>query len=531
LIEKIPHLQSLGVNAVELLPVQAKYSEDLLLNKGLSNYWGYNTAAFFALEPGYGSRKHPGCEIDEFKLMIRELHKAGMEVILDVVYNHTAEGTELGPMLSLRGLDNRSYYALTGPEDAPLRHYRNYTGCGNTLDFGSPAVLRLALDSLRYFVEEFHVDGFRFDLATVLGRQGGSPYDPNAPFFAAAAQDPVLRQVKLISEPWDVDAYAVGNFPDGWMEWNGGFRDVTRRWVRGESGVLAALRDKLEGSPEVYESAGREPWSSVNFVTSHDGFTLLDWTRYEQKRNQANGEDNWDGSNENHGWNCGQEGESGDAEVETLRQRQVRNLLLLAALARGTPMFLGGDELLRTQAGNNNAYCQDNPVSWYDWNRADSESGFLRFFREAVKGRKNLALPNAWTSIPGRSWGRCWQGWDASGSPWIEDKAPDSRHAAFLLYTAPGAIFSSRIAPKENGSHFYLLLNTGDEEKTFNLPALPPPWCWARVADTSLPSPFDIEPAGSSVILGLGERYSVPRRTSVLLHTRETRPERGWLKS
>jgi len=313
LVEKIPYLKSLGVNTVELLPVHARYSEDLLVDKGLSNYWGYNSAGFFALEPSYGSRAHPGCEIDEFKLMVRELHRAGIEVILDVVYNHSPEGSELGPTLSFRGLDNRSYYALTGPEDAPLRLYRNPTGCGNMLDFGSPVVVRMVLDSLRYFVEEFHVDGFRFDLATILGRQQGGAFDSRAPFFAAVAQDPVLRPVKLIAEPWDLEAYAVGGFPEGWMEWNAHFRDITRRWVRGDDELLAALRDKLEGSPELYEAAGREAWSSVNFVTCHDGFTLRDWVTYDLKHNEANGEGNRDGSNENFSWNCGVEGESDDA--------------------------------------------------------------------------------------------------------------------------------------------------------------------------------------------------------------------------
>ncbi len=495
LAEKIPYLKLLGVNAVELLPVQAKYSEDILVSKGLSNYWGYNTAAFFALEPGYGSGSGPGSEIDEFKSMVRELHRAGIEVILDVVYNHSAEGAELGPTLSFRGLDNRSYYALTGPEDAPLRSYRNQTGCGNMLDFGSPVVVRLALDSLRYLVEELHVDGFRFDLATVLGRQGGGAFDPNAPFFAAIAQDPVLRRVKLIAEPWDLEAYAVGGFPEGWMEWNAGFRDITRRWVCGDGGTLGALRDKLEGSPELYEASGREAWSSVNFATCHDGFTLRDWASYDLKHNQANGEDDRDGSNDNSSWNCGHEGDPADAGVESLRQRQTRNLLLLTALARGTPMWLGGDEILRTQQGNNNAYCQDNPLSWRDWSAVDAQAGFLRFFCEVVNWRKELDVRNVWDSIPDRAWRRCWQGWDSAGRPWPEDKPPQSRHAAFLLRGVPteGAV-ASAVDPGENDSLLYLLLNTEDEEKIFNLPPLPPPWGWCRIADTSLPSPDDISP-------------------------------------
>ena len=518
LVEKIPHLKSLGVNALELLPVQAKCSEDFVVKKGLSNYWGYNTAAFFAVEPGYGSLKSPGCEIEEFKIMVRELHRAGIEVILDVVYNHTPEGTELGPTLSMRGLDNRSYYSLTGSGDAPLRHYHNHTGCGNTLDFGSPVVLQLTLDSLRYFVEEFHVDGFRFDLATVHGRQGGGPFEPSAPFFAAVAQDPVLRNIKLIAEPWDLDAYAIGRFPDGWMEWNGGFRDIARRWVRGDSDLLPALRDKLEASPEVYQALGREPWSTVNFVTCHDGFTLRDLVSFDQKHNEANSEENWDGSNENLSWNCGEEGGVDNAEVEELRHRQARNLVLLTLMARGIPMVSGGDEFLRTQAGNNNAYCQDNPLSWQDWSADETRTGFLRFFQEAMAWRAKLNLSNQWALVSDRSWGRCWQGWDAAGRPWPANKIPEGRHAAFLSRDAAWSLESSasRIDPGER-PRFYLLLNAEDELKVFSLPVLPPRWSWARIIDTSLSSPEDVVTANSNASYRPGERYEASKRSAVLL--------------
>ncbi|HAO99044.1 MAG TPA: glycogen debranching enzyme GlgX, partial [Fibrobacteres bacterium] len=520
LIEKIPHLKSLGINAVELLPVHAKYSEDVLVNKGLSNYWGYNNAGFFGLETSYGTRSAPGCEIDEFKLMVRELHRAGIEVILDVVYNHTAEGTELGPTLSWRGLDNHSYYALTGPEDAPLRHYRNHAGCGNILDFGRSVVVRMALDSLRYFVEEFHVDGFRFDLATVLGRQNGNQFEASGPFFAAIAQDPVLRRVKLIAEPWDMEAYAVGRFPDGWMEWNGGFRDTLRRWVKGEAGTLSALRDKLEGSPELYEGHGREAWSSINFVTCHDGFTLRDLVTYEHKRNEANGESNWDGSSANFNWNCGHEGEGGGEAVEALRQRQARNLLLLNVLARGVPLLLGGDETLRTQSGNNNAYCQDNAVSWHDWNLTETQTGFLRFFREALAWKDDVGILNTWAFVPNRAWGRCWQGWDSNGKPWPAEHVSETRQAAFLL--RPLAVhgkFSVQIESGEEGPWFYLILNTENEEKVFRLPALPPPSRWALAVDTAKSSPDDIQPVGHPKEIPFVDRYVTMPYSSVLLKT------------
>ncbi len=517
LIEKIPHLKALGVNAVELLPVHAKFSEDFLTRRGLNNYWGYNTAGFFALEPSYGSRSRPGCEIDEFKLMVRELHREGIEVILDVVYNHTAEGSELGPTLSLRGLDNRSYYALTGSAEAPFRHCWNHTGCGNTLDFGSIASLRLVLDSLRYFTEEFHVDGFRFDLATIHGRRAGGPFDPDAAFFATAAQDPVLRRVKLIAEPWDLETYGLGRFPDGWMEWNGGFRDVARRFVRGESGLLPALRDKLEGSPETFALPGREPWAGINFVTCHDGFTLRDLVSYEQKHNQKNGEDNWDGSNDNNGWNCGIEGETDDPDVTELRRRQARNLLLLTILARGTPMLLGGDEFLRTQGGNNNAYGQDNPVSWHDWTLAGEAEGFLRFFREALVWRKKMEVPNAWASVPDRAWGRCWRFHDLAGRPLADDKTPDGRHAALLFARPVLEPALIKLDPEKEGPLFYLLLNGEDAGKVFHPPHLPPHWRWAMAADTSLASPQDIATVGGGFSLLLADRYDVSAHSTALL--------------
>ncbi len=519
LVEKIPHLKSLGVNAVELLPVHAKYSEDMLLEKGLSNYWGYNTASFFALEPSYGSGGSPGCELNEFKEMVRELHRAGILVILDVVYNHTAEGNELGPTLSLRGLDNRSYYSLTGPDDAPRRHYRNHTGCGNTLDITSRPALRLVMDSLRYFAQELRVDGFRFDLATVHGRRGDAGFDPAAPFFTAVAQDPVLQNALLIAEPWDTGTYALGRFPEGWMEWNDDFRDTVRRWVRGEQGLAGALLDKLEGSPEMYESALREPWTSVNFVTAHDGYALRDLVSYDRKHNLANGEENRDGSHANHSWNCGHEGPSEDPGVEAIRARQIRNFILLLTLARGTPMFLGGDELLRTQGGNNNAYCQDGPVSWLQWDEANA--GFLRFVEEAFAWRRIIAPANTWGLASSRAWGRTWQGFSPTGKPWRGDLAPESRQVAFLLHARPVIGAWQEHPDPSTGALHYLLLNPGHQEEIFQLPVLPPPWEWRRVADTALPSPRDITVAGHATPLPDASRCHLESRSSVLLRAEQ----------
>ncbi len=520
LIEKIPYLKSLGVNAVELLPVHAKYSEDLLRERGLSNYWGYNSASFFALEPSYGTGRTPGCERDEFKTMVRELHRAGILVLLDVVYNHTAEGNERGPTLSLRGLDNRSYYALTGPEEEPARFYLNHTGCGNTVDFGSPPVVRLVMDSLRYFAAELRVDGFRFDLATVHGRRGPHDFTADAPFFTAAAQDPVLNRSILIAEPWDVSTHGTGRFPRGWLEWNDDFRDVARRWVRGDHGLPAVMLEKLEGSPALYAPARREPWTSVNFVTAHDGFTLRDLVTYGHKRNLANGEDNRDGSSENHNWNCGHEGPGGGPDVGMRRARQVRNLMMLTLFARGTPMLLGGDEFLRTQDGNNNAYCQDNAVSWFDWSRTRPGSegaAFLRFTREAIAWRRLCGPQGHPGASRGRTWERHWQGFTAAGKPWPPDQPPSDRHAAFMMHAARSHNAWLPVFNPGPDPLLYLLLNGEDEAVMFYLPALSAGWEWRRVADTSLPSPEDIATAGDGALLAEADRYPIAPRTVALL--------------
>ncbi|MFG2590184.1 glycogen debranching protein GlgX [Streptomyces sp. NPDC048438] len=360
----IGHLRRLGVTAVELLPVHQFAHEDHLLRRGLHNYWGYNSIGYFAPHAGYAASGTAGQQVGEFKQMVRALHDAGIEVILDVVYNHTAEAGELGPMLSLRGIDNRGYYRLQ--QDA--RRYADYTGCGNTLHVVQPQVLRLITDSLRYWVTEMGVDGFRFDLAAALARSMHD-VDMLSPFLAVIAQDPVLRRVKLIAEPWDVGngGYQVGAFPPLWTEWNDRYRDAVRDFWRGALPDVRDIGYRLTGSSDLYAWGGRRPYASVNFVTAHDGFTLRDLVSYEQKHNEANGEGNRDGTNDNRAWNCGAEGETDDPDINALRRRQLRNLLTTLLLSTGVPMLVAGDEMGRTQGGSNNAYCQDNEISWLDW--------------------------------------------------------------------------------------------------------------------------------------------------------------------
>ncbi|MGH9485878.1 MAG: glycogen debranching protein GlgX, partial [Terriglobales bacterium] len=375
----IAHLTQLGITAVELLPVHQRLSPRTLVERGLSDYWGYNTLAYFAPDVRFACQTAPGACVAEFKGMVKALHQAGIEVILDVVYNHSGEGNHLGPTLSLRGLDNASYYRL----NSDRRYYTDFTGCGNTLDSAHPQVLRLLADSLRYWVTEMHVDGFRFDLAVTLGR-GAEAFERRAAFFAILHQDPVLSQVKLIAEPWDLgpDGYQAGNFPLPWSEWNGKFRDTMRDYWRAANGGLGEFATRLTGSSDLYEPSGRLTTASINFVTAHDGFTLRDLVSYNQKHNEANGEDNRDGTGDNRSWNCGAEGETADAAVRTLRARQMRNLFATLLLSQGVPMILGGDELGRTQQGNNNAYCQDSGISWFDWEHVDQD--FLEFCRGLI---------------------------------------------------------------------------------------------------------------------------------------------------
>jgi isoamylase len=373
----IEHMKSLGVNAIELMPVHHFVNDSTLVDKGLTNYWGYNTIGFFAPEPKYSSSATPGGQVQEFKAMVRALHEADIEVILDVVYNHTAEGNHLGPTLSMRGIDNAAYYRLV---DNDKRYYLDYTGTGNSLNVGHPHTLQLIMDSLRYWVTEMHIDGFRFDLAATLAREF---YDVDrlSSFFELVQQDPTVSQVKLIAEPWDVGpgGYQVGNFPPQWTEWNGKYRDTARDYWRGEPATLDEFASRLTGSADLYEDTGRRPVASINFVTAHDGFTLRDLVSYNDKHNEANGEGNRDGESNNRSWNCGAEGPTEDPAVNALRARQQRNFLTTLLLSQGVPMISHGDELGRTQQGNNNVYCQDNELSWINWAQADTD--LMKFTR------------------------------------------------------------------------------------------------------------------------------------------------------
>jgi len=381
----LEHLTRLGVTAVELLPVHHSVTEKHLEDRGLSNYWGYNSIGYFAPDSRFASTGVRGEQVSEFKIMVKRLHQAGIEVILDVVYNHTAEGDHRGPTLCFRGIDNAAYYRL---EEGDKSRYRDFTGCGNTLNLTHPRSLQLLMDSLRYWVLEMHVDGFRFDLASALARELHD-VDRLSAFFDVIHQDPVISQVKLIAEPWDLGegGYQVGNFPPGWAEWNGKYRDTIRRYWKGDWGQVGELGFRLTGSSDLYEQGGRRPSASINFVTAHDGFTLADLVAYTQKRNEANGEDNRDGTDDNASWNCGAEGPTDDHQVLALRERQQRNFLATLFLSQGVPMLSGGDEIGRTQGGNNNAYGQDNEISWFDWPLAPAARRLLEFTARLVRLR------------------------------------------------------------------------------------------------------------------------------------------------
>ncbi len=510
-IEKIPYLRKLGINAVELLPVQEIYVEDFLRERKMTNYWGYNTLGFFAPESSYSTLDRPGCQVAEFKTLVRELHKAGIEVILDVVYNHTGEGNELGATLSFRGIDNPSYYMLSGPPNEYRRYYMNYTGCGNSMNLANSQVIKFVMDSLRYWVSIMHVDGFRFDLASVLGREGMG-FDRSAAFFDAITQDPVLSTVKLIAEPWDLGTYQVGNFPIDWSEWNGRFRDTARRFQVGEGGQIAELGWRLTGSADLYGDDGRSAYQSVNFVTCHDGFTLNDLISYNEKHNEANGENNLDGTNDNHSWNCGAEGDTSDPAILGLRRQTAKNYACLLLFSAGTPMILGGDEFLRTQRGNNNAYCQDNEISWIDWRLAEENAGMREFFTKVIALTRTYPILQRRKFLLGEDLDNdqikdiTWYDTDLNRPDWNN---PTVRTLCLMLDGGEEVC--------EAGKYFlFLILNAAPTLQHVRLPLLSGTR-WHRIIDTGLPDGDDFLEAGQEVPLDPQDHYLANGRTTVLL--------------
>ena len=486
----IRHLTSLGVTAVELMPVHHHADDWHLVQRGLGNYWGYNTLSYFAPDLAYAAAPSPNDAVREFKMMVRALHAAGLEVILDVVYNHTAEGNHTGPTLSLRGIDNTSYYRLL-PDQA--RYYQDFTGCGNTLNMRSPRVLQLIMDSLRYWVQEMHVDGFRFDLASALARELHA-VDKLGAFFDIIHQDPVLSQAKLIAEPWDLGegGYQVGNFPTKWTEWNGTYRDTVRRFWRGDGGVVSELATRLSGSSDLYEQSGRRPYASINFVTAHDGFTLADLVSYNDKHNEANGENNQDGENHNLSWNCGVEGAAADRHVLELRARQRRNLLATLMMSIGVPMISGGDEVARTQHGNNNAYCQDNETSWTRWDLSAEQRDFLEFSRRLIRIWKNNPVLRRRKFLQGRRI----RGVEVADISWLEPSgdemtdemwnSPDVRSLGMRL-NGDAIDEADERGERVVGDTLLVLFNSSDDVEPFTLPAAELSDRWEILVDTTDP--------------------------------------------
>ncbi|MGH3157673.1 MAG: glycogen debranching protein GlgX, partial [Streptosporangiaceae bacterium] len=484
----IEHLRRLGVTAVELLPVHQHVPEAALAGRGFTNYWGYNSIGFFAPHNGYSSCGQRGGQVGEFKAMVRALHQAGLEVILDVVYNHTAEGGGLGPTLCFRGIDNAAYYRL---EAGDPRRYTDDTGCGTSLNVRHPRSLQLIMDSLRYWVTDMHVDGFRFDLAPVLAREQG-PVDRCAAFLRMAGQDPVLSGVKLIAEPWDTGpgGYQLGSFPSPWSEWNGKYRDEIRDFWRGRPGMLPALASRLSGSSEIFEPGGRRPAASVNYITCHDGFTLRDLVSYDRKHNEANGEGNRDGTDDNRSWNCGAEGPSDDPQIAGLRDRQRRNLLTTLFCSQGIPMLTAGDEFGRSQAGNNNAYCQDNEISWLDWDLAASDQSFLAFTAALARLRRRHPVFRRRRFLTGRRPPGTGPGgpgdivWLTPSAREISWHDPGSGAMAVFLNGA-AVIHPSERGTAPPGDSFLLLFNALTEPVTFSMPGPGFAGRWQVTLDTT----------------------------------------------
>jgi isoamylase len=516
----IDYLVQLGVTAVELLPVQAFANDRHLIRKDLTNYWGYNTYGFFAPDPRFLS----GGEINEFKTMVMRLHDAGIEVILDVVYNHTAEGNQLGPTLSFRGIDNASYYRLA--EDK--RYYLDFTGTGNTLNLDHPRVMQMVMDSLRYWVNEMHVDGFRFDLCSTLAREHNN-FDVGSAFLDAVRQDPVLNAVKLIAEPWDVgpSGYQLGGFPPGWAEWNAAYRDTVRRFWKGDTGLIAEMGSRVTGSSDIFGHQGRRPWASINFLTAHDGFTLQDLVSFNEKHNEANGEDNRDGHDANFSWNCGTEGASEDAVVVALRDRQKRNFLATLLLSLGVPMLLAGDELGRSQNGNNNAYCQDSEVSWMQWSDLRPEDvklrDLVRFLIELRRKHRVFSRPHffrgelmaedglkdiTWVAPDGREQTPAdWNNASALCFGWVLGGAAGE-------YYTPGG-------QRDIDESFLVMMNAYHEDIDFQIPDLPVRLRWEALVDTAQES-GRVEPG---MMLDKGGVFSLKARSVALFINRAQAPE------
>jgi len=510
----LAHLKSLGVTSIELLPIHTFVNDSTLLDKGLTNYWGYNTIGFFAPDPRYFAKQ----DIAEFKTMVDRLHHAGFEVILDVVYNHTAEGNERGATLSFRGIDNASYYRLVPDEP---RRYINDTGTGNTLNLSHPRVLQMVMDSLRYWVTEMRVDGFRFDLATILGREPHG-FDEGGGFLDAVRQDPILSSVKMIAEPWDCGpgGYQVGGFPPGWAEWNDRFRDTVRSYWRGEEGMVPDLATRLAGSADKFRHRGRRPWASVNFIAAHDGFTVNDLVSYDEKHNEANGEENRDGTSDNRSWNCGVEGPTDDAGIRALRERQKRNLLATLLFAQGTPMIVAGDEFGRTQGGNNNAYCQDNPTSWVDWSARTAEDLQLTDFVANV-----IALRRTLPALRRQRWFDgcmnaalhvCDLTWlTAAGTPMTDAQwADESNRCLGMLIDGRGQ--NSGIPKPASDATLLLVFNSHSDIVDFTLPPDESGGTWTCLIDTNVP----VRPALDD--FKSGDKYIVTSR-SLLLFALEAR--------
>jgi len=502
----IEYLKKLGVTAIELLPVHHFSDEGHLVDRGLRDYWGYNTLGYFAPMSRYSSSGDMGQQVVEFRQMVKALHKAGIEVILDVVYNHTCEGNRMGPMLSMKGIDNTTYYRQV-PNDP--RYYMDYTGTGNTLNVMNPQVLKLVMDSLRYWVTEMHVDGFRFDLASTLARELHAVSKLSS-FFDTIHQDPTIADVKLIAEPWDVGegGYQVGNFPVLWAEWNGKYRDTVRRFWKGDSGLLSDFAYRLTGSSDLYEMDGRRPYASINFVTAHDGFTLCDLVSYNEKHNEANGDNNGDGANDNHSWNMGAEGPTDDPAVNTLRERQMRNFLATLILSQGVPMLCGGDELARTQNGNNNAYCQDDELAWFHWELTPAQERLRDFTAKLIHMRRDhpnlhrrkffqdrvirgsVVRDIAWYNTDGN---------ELADEAWTTDW---NRSLALMLNGKTLAITDEDGNPIADDC-FVILVNAAAEGVEFKLPEPPAGNPWSQVLNTeNIEDPFAAEEIGESVIVG-----------------------------